>query len=127
MELLYKQMPHKKWYIILDDDTYLITPSIELLLSHLDPREAQYIGNAVGDYRGRFAHGGSAVLLTGEAMKRLFSRPNIVAEAYLESLDETWGDRLVATTFQKLGVYLDERHSHYFNGEWPEEIGRAHV
>ncbi|KJZ73503.1 hypothetical protein HIM_07059 [Hirsutella minnesotensis 3608] len=120
MELAYRRLPLKKWYMILDDDTYLVKPSLELLLSHLDPDKPQYIGNAVGDYKGRFAHGGSAVLLSGSAMKALFSRPDVVARAYVNSLDETWGDRLVATTLQKVAVYINEGYSHYFNGERPE-------
>jgi hypothetical protein len=119
MDLLYDRMPNKKWYIILDDDTYLVRPSLDLLLSHLNPQEPLYIGNAVGDYRGRFAHGGSAVVLSGEAMRRLFNRPDVVLRAYMDSLDETWGDKLVATTLQKVGVYLDERYNHHFNGEYP--------
>ncbi|KYK56876.1 glycosyltransferase family 31 [Drechmeria coniospora] len=119
MEFAYKRLPQKKWYIMLDDDTYLVKPSLELLLGHLNPAKAQYLGNAVGDYKGRFAHGGSAVLLSGEAMKRLFSQRHVLSGAYVASLDETWGDRLVATTLQKVGVYLDERYCHYFNGEAP--------
>lgn len=119
MDLLYDKMPNKKWYIILDDDTYLVRPSLHLLLSNLNPQEPLYIGNAVGDYRGRFAHGGSAVVLSAEAMRRLFSRPDVISRAYLDSLEETWGDKLVATTLQKVGVYLDERYNHHFNGEFP--------
>ncbi|KFA66500.1 hypothetical protein S40285_00709 [Stachybotrys chlorohalonatus IBT 40285] len=120
LELVYKQMPNKKWYIILDDDTYLITPTLKLILGHLDSRKPHYIGNAVGDFKARFAHGGSGILLSGEALRRLFSRADIVAKAYFDSLDETWGDRLVATTLQKLGIYLNERYCHHFNGEPPE-------
>lgn len=120
MEMSYKRMPHKKWYIILDDDTFVVKESLELLLTHLDPSKPQYIGNAVGDYKARFAHGGSGVIISGEAMKLLFNRPDIIRDAYIRSLDETWGDRLVATTLQKIGVYIDERYSHYFNGEAPE-------
>ncbi|KAI5466237.1 hypothetical protein BGZ63DRAFT_348322 [Mariannaea sp. PMI_226] len=119
MEMIQKKMPYKKWYIILDDDTFLIRPSLELLLSHLDPKKPQYIGNAVGDYKGRFAHGGSAILISGVAMRELFQRPEIVEEAYVESMSETWGDRLVATTLQKLGIYIEEAYSHHFNGEPP--------
>ncbi|KAJ6446147.1 C6 finger domain-containingprotein [Purpureocillium lavendulum] len=119
LEFAHMRLPHKKWYIILDDDTYVVKESLELMLSHLDPKVPQYIGNAVGDWRGRFAHGGSAVLLSGAAMKALFDRRDVVAAAYRESLDETWGDRLVATTLQKLGIILDERYCHYFNGETP--------
>lgn len=118
--MIYNDLPEKKkWYIILDDDTFLIRPSLELLLGHLDPKKAQYVGNAVGDYKGRFAHGGSAILISGEAMKQLFAHPHVVEEAYRESLDETWGDRLVATTFQKLGIYIEEAYNHHFNGEPP--------
>ncbi|GAB0134489.1 hypothetical protein EsDP_00002857 [Epichloe bromicola] len=120
MELSYRRMPHKKWYMILDDDTFVVKESLQLLLSHLDPAKPQYVGNSVGDYRARFAHGGSAVLVSGQAMKILFGRPDMVTQAYVRSLDETWGDRLVATTLQRVGVYIDERHSHYFNGETPE-------
>lgn len=119
MDLLYHKMPDKKWYIILDDDTYLVRPSLETVLSHLNPEEPLYIGNAVGDFRARFAHGGSAVVLSGAAMRKLFVYPKVVEEAYRESLSETWGDRLVAMTLQKVGVYLDERYSHHFNGEHP--------
>ncbi|KAL9484773.1 hypothetical protein ACSS6W_003562 [Trichoderma asperelloides] len=111
---------NKKWYIILDDDTFLIGPSLYLLLSHLDPARPWYIGNAVGDYKTRFAHGGSGILLSGDAVRRLFDRPDIVAQSYINSLDETWGDRLVGLTLIKLGIYVDERYSHYFNGEPPE-------
>ncbi|PTB64504.1 glycosyltransferase family 31 protein [Trichoderma citrinoviride] len=109
----------KKWYIILDDDTFLIGPSLHLLLSHLDPARPQYIGNAVGDYKSRLAHGGSGIVLSQEVMRRLFSNPGIVAQSYADSLDETWGDRLVGTALIKLGIYLDERYSHHFNGEPP--------
>ncbi|TFB06505.1 hypothetical protein CCMA1212_001845 [Trichoderma ghanense] len=119
MELAYKLMPQKKWYTILDDDTFLIGPSLHLLLSHLDPARPQYIGNAVGDYKSRFAHGGSGIVLSQEAMRRLFNNPGIVAQSHVDSLDETWGDRLVGTTLIKLGIYLDERYGHYFNGEPP--------
>ncbi|UKZ77573.1 hypothetical protein TrVFT333_005297 [Trichoderma virens FT-333] len=120
MELAYKQMPEKKWYAILDDDTFLIGPSLYLLLSHLDPAKPYYLGSAVGDYKSRFAHGGSGTVLSQEAMRRLFDRPDIVAQSYIDSLDETWGDRLVSLTLIKLGIYLNERYSHHFNGEPPE-------
>ncbi|KAF4951102.1 hypothetical protein FGADI_7717 [Fusarium gaditjirri] len=119
MEMIYHQLPGKKWYIILDDDTFLIRPSLELLMGHIDYRKPQYIGNAVGDYKARFGHGGSGILISGEAMRRLFEHPGIVQEAYAESMTEKWGDRLVATTLQKLGIYIEESYNHHFNGEPP--------
>ncbi|KAG6007271.1 hypothetical protein E4U21_006189 [Claviceps maximensis] len=120
MDMAYRRMPHKKWYMILDDDTFVVRASLQALLRTLDPARPMYLGNSVGDYRARFAHGGSAVLVSGAAMRMLFvGRPDVVRDAYARSLDETWGDRLVATTLQRLGVYVAEPYSRFFNGETP--------
>jgi hypothetical protein len=121
LELAWKTMPGRTWYVMVDDDTYLVQPSLRALLGHLDPDVPAYVGNAVGDFRRRFAHGGSAFLISGVAMAKLF-RDNKAAlsAAYVQSLAETWGDRLVAAVFMKVGVYLDERYSRFFNGESPQ-------
>ncbi|KAG6156144.1 hypothetical protein E4U37_000547 [Claviceps purpurea] len=120
MDMAYRRMPHKKWYMILDDDTFVVRTSLQALLRTLDPARPMYLGNSVGDYKARFAHGGSAVLISGAAMRLLFAgRPDVVREAYVRSLDETWGDRLVATTLQRVGVYIAEPYSRFFNGETP--------
>ncbi|OIW35397.1 family 31 glycosyltransferase [Coniochaeta ligniaria NRRL 30616] len=120
MDLAYQRMPDKKWYIMVDDDTYLVQGSLRAMLDRLDPSVPAYLGNGVGDFKGRFAHGGSAVIISGAAMSLLFDQNrDLLPAAYVSSLSETWGDKLVATTFQKMGVYLDERFSHFFNGESP--------
>ncbi|OLN97198.1 hypothetical protein CCHL11_02176 [Colletotrichum chlorophyti] len=119
LEYIYSALPRKKWYVILDDDTYLVKSSLRLLLAHWDPNVPQYIGNAVGDFKGRFAHGGSSIVISHAAAAKLLSRREIIAAAHEYSLEETWGDKLIATTLQKIGVYLDERYSHFFNGERP--------
>lgn len=120
LQLAWEAMPGKKWYIMQDDDTFIIRPSLYRFLAHLDPSQGLYLGNAIGDYKGRFAHGGSSFILSHQAMARLFGGdPEIVSQAYVASLDEVWGDKLVATTFMKVGVYLSERYGHFFNGERP--------
>lgn len=30
-------MPDRKWFILVDDDTYLIYPSLNVILGHFDP------------------------------------------------------------------------------------------
>ncbi|KAL1866370.1 hypothetical protein VTK73DRAFT_4748 [Phialemonium thermophilum] len=122
LELAYSMCPDKKWYVLVDDDTYLIEPSFSLILRNYDPARPYYIGNAVGDYKRRFAHGGSSIILSQAAMRQLYIlNPRIVRTAYLESLEETWGDRLLAAALARAGVYLDERSSRLFNGEPPEK------
>ncbi|KAJ0107894.1 glycosyltransferase family 31 [Diaporthe amygdali] len=120
LELAWKSMPGKKWYIMQDDDTFIIRPSLYRFLEHLDASNGMYLGNAIGDYKTRFAHGGSSFILSHETMRILFDdNPEVVSEAYVASLDETWGDKLIATTLNKIGVYISERYGHFFNGERP--------
>lgn len=113
-------MPGKKWYVMQDDDTFILRPSLYRFLEHLDPSKELYLGNAVGDYKGRFAHGGSSFILSNGAMTKLLSdNPELVSHAYVASLDEIWGDKLVATTLITAGIYLSEKYRHFFNGEPP--------
>jgi hypothetical protein len=114
-------MPHKKWYLLVDDDTYVVQDSMKLLLERLNPNKQHYIGNPVGNWRCRFAHGGSSVIMSGAAVRNLYSPHNkrLVAESNRESLTETWGDRQLASTFIRIGIYLDETYMNLFNGERP--------
>ncbi|ROW12437.1 hypothetical protein VMCG_00759 [Cytospora schulzeri] len=121
LELAYRSMPRKKWFILLDDDTYLIQPSLNTLLGHLDPSKPYYIGNAVGDYRQRFAHGGSSITLSRATMQKLFAGRNhrMLTRARRASATETWGDRLLADALLQLGIHIEEGTSRFFNGEQP--------
>ncbi|KAI2616512.1 glycosyltransferase family 31 protein [Hypoxylon sp. NC1633] len=120
LEYMWQTIPKKKWYIMADDDTYIIKSSLQFLLGHLNYGKPQFIGNPVGDYKGRFPHGGSSVIMSGAALSRLYDKhPEVVAEAHLESTTATWGDKLLSTTFMKIGIYLDETYRRFFNGEPP--------
>ncbi|KAL2163008.1 hypothetical protein VTH06DRAFT_6844 [Thermothelomyces fergusii] len=119
LEMVYQVHPHKKWYLLVDDDTYIIQPSLKPLLGHLNPERPHYLGNAVGDFRARFAHGGSAVVLSQAAIRTLIMDQRTLKPIYVDSLDETWGDRLLAKALLKHGIHLDETYSHMFNGEPP--------
>ncbi|KAM7183765.1 hypothetical protein V8F20_012487 [Naviculisporaceae sp. PSN 640] len=119
MKLLYDEMLNKKWYVILDDDTYPILPSLQFLLERLDHTIPQYIGNPVGDRIPRFAHGRSSIILSHAAMEALFGHAQnhqVVLEAYADSLVEKCGDQVVATALMKIRVALDERFAGLFNG-----------
>ncbi|RYO75450.1 hypothetical protein DL766_002537 [Monosporascus sp. MC13-8B] len=120
LEYAWLNMPKKKWYLVLDDDTYIIKHSLTLLLGHLNPAKPTFLGNPVGDYKGRFPHGGSSVIISGSAVSKLYDgHPDIVAEGHQESPTAIWGDKLLSTTFMKIGVYLDETYGRMFNGENP--------
>jgi len=121
LELGYKTLPDKKWYVLLDDDTYILEPSLKHILEHLDSSVPHYFGNAIGGpYITRFAHGGSAIVISQEAMRCVFiQNSNLISAFNNESLTAGWGDALVANTLMKNGIYLEERYAHHFNGEPP--------
>ncbi|KAK4230421.1 glycoprotein-N-acetylgalactosamine 3-beta-galactosyltransferase [Podospora fimiseda] len=120
LEFAYDRFPRKKWYLLVDDDTFVVQPSLKPFLAHLDPEEPHYLGNAVGDFKARFAHGGSAVILSQATMQSLIvDNSRSLSSFYLDSLDEIWGDRLLALALIRIGIYLDESFSHLFNGEPP--------
>jgi hypothetical protein len=121
LELAWAKMPGRKWYVFMDDDTVLVQPSLRMILGNLDHTEPLYIGKPVGDYKGRFAHGGSATILSSEAMRRILSprAAPILAAARVKSLSELWGEKLLGDTLQHVGVYLHEGLGHHFNGEPP--------
>lgn len=121
LDLGYEKMPTKKWYLIVDDDTYIHTPSLLHLLSTLDHRKPHYLGNAIGSYTSRFGHGGSAVLFSSGAMHKIFvQNPHLVTLARKESLTADYGDEVIAKMAQRAGVFLNEDLSHHFNGEPPK-------
>lgn len=121
LELAYRSMPRKKWFVLLDDDTYLIQPSLNTILGHFDPSMLYYIGNVVGDYRQRFAHGGSSITLSRAAMQALFAGRyhRMLSRARRASATEMWGDRLLADALLRLGIHVEEGTSRFFNGEQP--------
>ncbi|KAB5551087.1 hypothetical protein GE09DRAFT_158992 [Coniochaeta sp. 2T2.1] len=121
LELAYKQMPNKKWYLLVDDDTYIVQDSMTLLLERLNSRKRYYIGNPVGGWALMFGHGGSSIVMSNAAVHRLYSPAfnHLITQTNHESLDETWGDRLLAKAFIGVGIYLDQAYSVLFNGERP--------
>lgn len=119
MELLHNRFPDKKWYIMADDDTYLIQPSFKRLIEHFNPNREQYLGNPVGGEDCRFAHGGSSIILSHRAVSHLISDHEYLAMAHRESLDETWGDKRLAVSLNRLEIYINEEYATFFNGESP--------
>ncbi|KAI1433296.1 family 31 glycosyltransferase [Xylaria sp. CBS 124048] len=120
LEYAWQTLPKKKWYIMIDDDTYIIKSTVSQLLGHVNYGQPHYIGNPVGDYKGRFPHGGSSVILSGATLRNWFEwHPELAAAANLESPFAIWGDKLLATTLMKMAIYLDESYRRLFNGEHP--------
>ncbi|KAL8414320.1 hypothetical protein RB594_005519 [Gaeumannomyces avenae] len=121
LEMAYNRWPNEKWYIMADDDSYLMLPSAKQLLQQFDPSKLHYLGNPEGHWTGRFGHGGSNFMVSQGAMNYLFRkhRQTVGAGNHEASTTARLGDWLLGVTFNKIGIYVQEGHKRFFSGEDP--------
>lgn len=122
LHLLRRVFPGKKWYMLLDDDTYIF---LENFARYVTSRQLQnrpiytgkvfYISRCGGFLRdgtyaknksapkGLFAHGGSGIVMNGDAMERLWPR---IGNCILEYSSCWAGDMQVGLCMRKSGVPL---------------------
>ncbi|KAJ3193379.1 hypothetical protein HK101_004933 [Irineochytrium annulatum] len=112
-QLLYTTYPDADWYVMIDDDTYLFMTNLDNFLKGKDPEEPFYTGNAnvfVGCDGVRnfgegpsFAHGGSGIVMSRGAMKKMMSG---LEECVLKYKDCWAGDIRVALCLRDAGILL---------------------
>ncbi|KNE55148.1 hypothetical protein AMAG_01071 [Allomyces macrogynus ATCC 38327] len=78
---MYDKYPHAKWYLILDDDTYMFMENLHLILAHLDGDQVYYFGKYYpsGGCPGGvvwpdgpvFAHGGGGIVMSRAALTQM--------------------------------------------------------
>jgi Fringe-like len=139
--LLRTIFPGKKWYVMLDDDTYLFLDNFAALAARLETQapaaaplytgKVFYVANC-GTWtksgeprdgkgeRAGFAHGGSGIVLNGAAMDAIYAS----TAACMHTFSPCWaGDMQVALCLRKHGVQpvrygkkkSFERHFHPFS------------
>ncbi|CAG8980688.1 hypothetical protein HYALB_00007180 [Hymenoscyphus albidus] len=118
LEIGYRLLPNKKWYMLADDDTFIIEASLIKVLSQLNPQKPHYLGKGIGGKveADRFAHGGSGIVFSGAALSRVLSN---TSAAHTAALTGELGDALTTRLALANDVHLDERFSLHFNGERP--------
>lgn len=76
----YQKSPESKWFVFMDDDTYLLWDNLVEYLSSMNHTERIYLGSRAwmpmkehhGESTGVFAHGGSGVVISKAAMDAVF-------------------------------------------------------
>lgn len=120
----YKRSPESKWFVFMDDDTYMLWDNLDAYLGSMDPMEPIYLGSRAWfpipqEHKGQkvkiFAHGGSGVVISKGAMDRLFgpqsgnSIEETVEKWSLLADTQCCGDLMVAwALFESGGVLLDD-------------------
>lgn len=120
LHLLRRTFPGKKWYLLLDDDTYIFLENFARYVTQKQlAGRAVYTGKVFyisrcggflhdGTFaanrsqpRGLFAHGGSGIIMNGKAMERMFPR---IGQCILDFSSCWAGDMQVGLCMRKSGV-----------------------
>lgn len=146
MEKSWVLKPGKEWYVFLEADTYVLWDNLMEFFSHLDPEKELYLGSPVWPKdRAIFAHGGSGIVLSRAAMRKL-NRDRMAAETAgldIALVDMVWkpgnhqfglnvtdwccGDQVLAQVLKDRGIKL-RGYWPMFNGEKPATVpyGQKH-
>ncbi|KAI8844795.1 hypothetical protein BC829DRAFT_400046 [Chytridium lagenaria] len=112
-EYLYRRYPNADWFIMIDDDSYVFFDNLDRYLKGKNPDDAHYIGQAnvfvgcdgvqkFGDGP-NFAHGGSGIVLSRGAIKKMVAG----VEGCIRKYKDCWaGDVRLALCMRDQGVLL---------------------
>lgn len=119
VEKTWKIRPDKDWYIIVDADTYVHWPNMLHWLRGLDPSKKAYLGAEVSINGVRFAHGGTGIILSWEAMYELVIVGNGTANGWDDrTIDKCCGDLVLGMALKEHGLNLQEVWP-FMSGETP--------
>lgn len=111
-----------KWYVMIEDDTFMFWKSLLIHLGGLDHTEAHWLGHASFRLGQVFAHGGSGMVFSQAALERLFEGEENVAEKYETfTAEHHLGDYVLGHAFaaKNLTVNGDGRFTSNFGTDPP--------
>lgn len=101
--------PKAKWYVYMEDDTYLFLPNVLAYLSNFDWRKPHYLGSFAGKSDVVFAHGGAGFAISRGAWEKSFGQnPNLSDEYEQYTADHCCGDQVLGHALKKFGVEFGE-------------------
>lgn len=101
----YERFPDKKWYIVVEADTYISWTNYLLWTSKLPAEEMVYAGCQVMIGKTIFAHGGSSFLLSNPSLKSLKRiAPDLKAAWENRTSGDCCGDKILSEALQEGGV-----------------------
>ncbi|KAK4164443.1 glycoprotein-N-acetylgalactosamine 3-beta-galactosyltransferase [Cladorrhinum sp. PSN259] len=101
--------PKAKWYIYMEDDTYLFLPNVLAYLDKFDWRKPHYLGSFAAKSNITFAHGGAGFAISRGAWERSFGENPKLSDEYEEyTADHCCGDQVLGHALNRYGVEFGE-------------------
>ncbi|KAJ4307610.1 hypothetical protein N0V84_012609 [Fusarium piperis] len=128
-----KNWPRARWYVYMEDDTYIFLPNLLAYLSSFDWTAPHYLGSTAFKAGVTFAHGGSGFALSRGAWEKSFGQnPRLVEDFDEYTHQHGCGDHILGRALNEYGVRFgenggDEKFSWGFNGivHWRFAFKRA--
>lgn len=135
-----ERFPEAKFFIGIDDDTFIIWDSLMQFLSLLDPNQHLFLGSPAVMLQNNqtFLHGGSIIVVSAAAMKaRFVEKKETLPLLNEKALELCCGDGnahmtqiifssditgVLAMAFNELGIEPNGDYRQYFNGQSPEAV-----
>lgn len=122
--LAWLKQPGAKWFVGIDDDTFVIWKNLLMFLTLLDHEESYYLGKVVvygGDFR--FVHGGSMIITSQAAVRERFDVKGSGLDKYnVEASKICCGDVVLGLAFNETGIPADQSYSSFFSSWKPYEV-----
>ena len=98
-----------KYYVYIEDDTYIFWPNVMRYLQTLLPSEIAYFGAFSGEGNATFAQGGSGIIFTKGLMRRVFGGDNVpTLERYGKLMTSACcGDMVLGKILRDYGVEVN--------------------
>ncbi|KAG8418183.1 hypothetical protein J3458_005615 [Metarhizium acridum] len=119
--------PGRDWYVFIEDDTYVIWPSLILWLREKAHRDRDpFVGSAVMLNGYAFAHGSSGFAISGRLIDRWMKKfPNVAKTYDTLAHDISYGGLALAKALELANVGVKQAHP-MFNGESPTTAPFGH-
>lgn len=122
--VLYEKFPDAEWYIMIDDDTYVLMDNLKEALDNLDPMVPHYLGAVTGfigcdgvrswSNTAVFAHGGSGIVVSRGALLKMLP----IVDTCIEKYKSCWaGDIRLGLCLRDVGVPV--KNAGFFSSDPP--------
>jgi hypothetical protein len=107
--------PDAKWYIYMEDDTYIFLHNLLRHLARFDWRDPWYMGNLAYKHGDYFAHGGAGFTLSRGAWEQSFGTDRDIVDKFEEFTEEHGcGDHVLGHVLKAYGVNFGESEKEQF-------------
>jgi hypothetical protein len=121
----YQNMPNAKWFVFIEDDTYLAWNNLLEYLSNFDSDKPYYIGKHLYINDIEFGYGGAGFILSNPAMRKVSEHRSVRIKDYEDFTASHWvGDCALGKVFEDIKVPLHKAFPH-LQGDAPATLDPA--